>query len=181
MKYLIAFFCLLLVSNATIAQARSKAAKTPPPPSIHWMDLDEVEAQLKIQPKKIYILLYSENDGWCKMMDSKTFSNKHVIEYLNTNFYALRLNAESTDTLVFKGKKYGPVNESKLNALAAKFMNNKIRYPFNIIFDEKFEHPIPVPGYLDVPNLELMLKYVIEAQHKKIAFDKFKDEFEGSW
>lgn len=148
---------------------------------IQWLSLEEAQEQMKLAPRKVYVDLFTDWCGWCKVMEAKTFSNKHVIEYINENYYAVHLNAETGDSLLFKGKKYGRIEESKTNSLAATLMNNKLTYPTSIFFDEDFLNPQPVPGYLDIPTIELILKYIATNKHKSVPFEKYKKEFKSNW
>ena len=59
---------------------------------IHWLSLEEAQEQMKVLPKKVYIDIFTDWCGWCKQMDAKVFTNKNVIDYLNTNYYAIHTN-----------------------------------------------------------------------------------------
>ncbi len=182
MKYLILVVLLSQLSFYTLAQTKGKpSAVTPKPIGIHWMSLEEAQEQMKILPKKVYIDIYTDWCGWCKVMEAKTFTNKNVIDYMNDNFYAVHLNAETADSVFFKNKKYGRLDGSNTNELAATFMNNKLSYPTSIFFDELFANPQPVPGYLDIPTIEMILKYIGTNKHKSVPFEKYKDAFKGTW
>ena len=181
MKYIIASLLFFLFTFDTLGQGGAKKNIAAAPASIHWMSLEEAQEQMKVIPKKVYIDIYTEWCGWCKVMEKKTFTNSQVIEYMNEHFYAVRLNAETADSLVFKNKKYGRLDGRNTNELAAEFMQNKLSYPTSIFFDEKFTNPQPVPGYLDVPTIEMILKYIGSNLHKQVPFDKYKDAFKGTW
>ena len=71
---------------------------------IHWISLEEAQEKMKSEPKKVYIDLYTDWCGWCKVMDKKTFSHKQVIDFMNTHFYCVRLHAETKDSILFKSK-----------------------------------------------------------------------------
>src|SRR5690606_15282352 len=46
---------------------------------INWMTWDEAQVAMKKQPKKVWVDVYTDWCGWCKVMDKKTFSNPEVI------------------------------------------------------------------------------------------------------
>lgn len=181
MKYLFCLFLFFQLHFICQAQTSSKPSKVRTSEGIHWLSLSDAQELMKVTPKKVYIDIYTDWCGWCKVMESKTFTNKNVIDYMNENYYAIHLNAEAADSLVFKGKKYGRVEGSKTNELIADWLHNKLSYPTSIFFDEMFVGPQPVPGYLDVPTIEMILKYIATNKHKSVPFDKYKKEFKGTW
>ncbi|MBL7754741.1 MAG: DUF255 domain-containing protein [Chitinophagaceae bacterium] len=148
---------------------------------IQWITLEEAEARMKQTPKKVYIDIFTDWCYWCKVMDKKTFSNAAVIEYMNANFYCIHINAESADSLTFQGKKYGRLPNSKTNDLTAQWMKDRISYPTSIFMEENFQNPQPVPGYLEIPVMEMLLKYFGENKHKSVPWETWTKTFKGVW
>jgi thioredoxin-related protein len=175
-KYTITLLTLLTIQLSSLAQNKTTISK-----GIQWMSVEEVQEKMKTEPRKVYVDVYTDWCGWCKVMDKKTFTNKQLIDYINSNYYAIHLNAEGKDSILFKNKKYGPLQGSKTNELAADWMMNKLSYPTSIFFDENFRNPQPIPGYLEVPMMEMILKYFGENKHKSIPWEKYKKEFIGIW
>jgi len=148
---------------------------------IHWMTLDQVQEAMKKEPKKVYMDIYTDWCSWCKVMEKKTFSNANVIRYMNQKFYAVRLNAEQKDSIRFLGKMYGFVPEYKANQLAVDILHGQMSYPTSVIFEENFLQPQPVPGYLDVSNMEMILKYLGENTYKTVPFPDYQQGFKATW
>jgi thioredoxin-related protein len=146
---------------------------------IKWLSWDEAQAQMAIKPKKVYVDIFTDWCGWCKVMDSKTFHNANVIKYMNENFYCIRFNSEKDNLVKFQGKVYELDNG--VNALATKLMNGKASYPTSIFFEENFANPQPVPGYLDLLNFETITNYLNSNSFKTTPFDQFKETFKPSW
>ena len=73
---------------------------------IKWITLEEAQKLTKKEPKKIIMDVYTHWCGPCKMLDRTTFADPKVIEHINTNYYAVKFNAESPDPVTFKGKEY---------------------------------------------------------------------------
>lgn len=46
-------------------------------------------------------------------MDNSTFADSVIAEYMNEEYYAVKLNSETTDTISFMGKKFINVPASK--------------------------------------------------------------------
>jgi thioredoxin-related protein len=163
------------------ASGAAEAAKPDDSTEIHWMTLDEVQVAMKKQPRKVFFDVYTDWCGWCKVMDKKTFSNKEVIKYMNKNFYAVKLNAERQDSVMFMGKLYGFVPGYRANQLAVDLLGGRMSYPTSVILEENFQNPAPIPGYLDVTMMEKILKYLGENIYKSKQFPDYEKEFVASW
>ena len=148
---------------------------------IHWMTLDEVQVAMKKEPRKVYMDIYTDWCGWCKVMEKKTFTNPNVVRYVNQHFYAVRFNAETKEQIRFGGKMYDFIPQYKANQLAVDLMQGHMSYPTSIIFEENFQGPQPVPGYLDVSNMEMVLKYLGENIYKTMPFPDYQQQFKATW
>ena len=73
---------------------------------IKWMSFDEAIALQKENPKPIFMDVYTDWCGPCKMLDKNTFQTKEVSEYINANYYAVKFNGEGNTTLNYKGRKF---------------------------------------------------------------------------
>lgn len=147
---------------------------------IHWMSIDEVQVAMKKAPKRVFMDVYTGWCGWCKVMDKKTFTNPEVIKYMNKNFYAVKFDAERQDSIRFMGKMYGFVADYRAHMLAVELLRGQMSYPTSVILEEEFQSPQVVPGYLDVPTIERVLKYINE-NNKTKTWEDYSKEFKPSW
>ena len=60
-------------------------------------------------------------------MDASTFKDPNVAAYLNTNFYPVKLNAETRDTITFNGKTYTNSQSAKVKKVIND-LNKKITF-----------------------------------------------------
>ena len=74
--------------------------------SIRWINFEQLEDSLTIRPKKVFVHFYTDWCTYCKKMDEAAFKNASVIKLLNTKYYAVKMNAESRDTITFGGKQF---------------------------------------------------------------------------
>src|SRR6516225_7746018 len=97
---------LFYLSSAILFMSFS-ATHRAPSDQVEWMSLAQAETAIQKEKKPVLIDLYTDWCGWCKVMDKKTYSNKHVIEYVQDKFYPVRVNAESRENIIWNGKTYG--------------------------------------------------------------------------
>lgn len=163
----------------TPARVQAKASTAVSDKEIHWISLDELQQRMKAAPRKVYIDVYTPWCGWCKVMDQKTFTNPNVIKYINEHYYAVKFNAEQTDSVHFMGGHYGL--EGRTNQFAVQLLRGQLSYPTTVIMEENFQNPQLIPGYQDVKNIEPILKYLAENHYKATPFDEYMKSFKASW
>ncbi len=141
--------------------------------AINWITIQEAERLSKKQPRKIVVDIYTDWCGWCKKMDQSTFSDEKVAKYVNKNYYAVKLNAETKEDIVLNGKTYKFNPQWGVNEIAAELLQGKMGYPSTVYLDEKFNMLAPVMGFYDVQKFDNLLRYYNENQHKKQSYDEF--------
>ena len=61
---------------------------------IKWLTLDEALAAQKKTPKPIFMDVYTDWCGPCKMLDKNTFHDAAIVKFISDNFYAVKFNSE---------------------------------------------------------------------------------------
>ena len=79
---------------------------TEPTETVKWISLAEAQEKTKSNPKTIFIDFSAEWCGWCKVMDKNTFSDAKVAAYMNENYYSVRLDYDSKESLEFFGESF---------------------------------------------------------------------------
>ncbi len=168
---------LLLIFIATLSSP--VLAKNIPPAgknrkgSINWMTLEQAAAQTKVNPRKIFIDVYTDWCGWCRKMEKSTFTNPAIAEYVNSKYYAVRFNAESREPITIAGKTYVYNEKYRSHELALALLQGQLSYPTTVYLDENLKMISPVPGYLDVPTFRQIIRYFGDNYYKKLTFDQF--------
>jgi thioredoxin-related protein len=143
---------------------------------IQWMTLADATKKMQQQPKKIFIDFYTSWCGWCKRMDATTFEDPAVVAYMNKNFYAIKFNAETHDSVRYKDKTYGFKPDYKSNEFAAQMLNGQMSYPTSVYMDESMAEIAPVAGYLTGEQLLPVLKYFAENIYKTKKWEDYMNE-----
>jgi thioredoxin-related protein len=106
---------------------------------IEWLTMGEAYKKNEKRPRKIFVDVYTDWCGWCKVMDRKTFSDPEVIEYVNKNYYAVKLNAEGR-----KEVKMGEFTTTEQGVASAFNVNS---YPTIVYIEKDFKTFTPQPGF----------------------------------
>ena len=146
-----------------------------------WITLRQASEQLRSQKKPVLIDLYTDWCGWCKVMDKKTYTNKKVSDYLATRFYAVKVNAETRETLEWGGKQYLFNERYRTNDFAIFLTQGQLSYPTTVILAPEGGAPQAIPGYMEPRDFELILKYFGEKHYLKTPFDAFQKTFTPTW
>ncbi len=157
---------------------------------IKWMSMNEALAAQKKQPKKIFMDAYTTWCGPCKLLDKNTFTNKDVINYINTHFYAVKFNAEGTEEITYKDFKYTNPNfdANRKGRNSQHFFANALKitgYPSLVFFDEQSNVIAPIMGYRTPKQLEIYLKMIAKDDYKELtsaeAWQKYEKNFKGTF
>lgn len=141
------------------------------------MSFEEAVKLNETAPKKIFIDVYTDWCGWCKRMDQTTFQDTAVIKYMNENYYAVKFDAEMSDTIVFGGYTY--VNEGGVNGrrgthqLAAAMLQGRLSYPSYVFMNENNQLLTVAPGYMDAKDIMPVLSYFATDAFKKQSFNDY--------
>ena len=180
-RVLLLAIALLSLTVVKAGDKKKTDAKPQAQKEIEWLTFEEAEKRMKTEPRKVWIDIYTDWCGWCKVMDKKVFTNPDVINYMNTKYYAIKFNAERQDSFSFAGKRWGFVPGQKINNLALQLTNDQPSFPTTVIMTENFQNPSAIPGYHAVPEVEGFMKYLAEDTYKTTKYEEYVKTFQPQW
>ncbi len=177
-SFLVTLAVLLSISFGYTASGQNEESK------INWVSIEEAERLSKENPKKIFVDIYTDWCGWCKRMEANTFSHPQIAAYINENFYAVKLNAEQAEPIVFRGNEYvneNPGTRRSSHNFARALLRGRMSYPSVAFFDEELNLITAIPGYREPKQFEPILVFFEEDHYlSQPNLDDFIRDFEGS-
>jgi thioredoxin-related protein len=165
-KILLVLFITAALNNPMYAQQK---------PDVKWYTIEEVQELVKTAPRKIYIDMYTDWCGWCKVMDQKTFTDEKIASQLNSSFYAVKFDAEGRDNVNFKNQTFKFIAQGTrgYHELAAALMQGKLSYPTSVFLDENLNLISPLPGYYPPEKLNPILEFIGDDHYKTTNYEQF--------
>tara|TARA_B110000285_G_scaffold235541_1_gene317942 strand:- start:4915 stop:5574 length:660 start_codon:yes stop_codon:yes gene_type:complete len=143
---LISGLFIFLFSISINAQSQSTEASG----TINWMSWQQMVEAQKVERKKVFMDLYTDWCGWCKKMDASTFVDPTIVNYMNTNYYAVKLDAEQKEDIEFNGYKFinpNPTGKRSTHQLAVSLLDGQLSYPSFVILDENISRQHIIKGF----------------------------------
>ncbi len=150
---------------------------------VNWMTIEEAQEAIQEEPRMIFVDVYTDWCGWCRRMTSETYGHPVIADYLNTNFYPVKLNAEQEEPLDFRGVTFENENLGErrpAHSFAIALLQGQMSYPSVAFFNEDLDLLTAIPGFRPPANMEAVLVFFNEGVYKeKPNLDDFVSEFEG--
>ncbi len=167
------FFALIAILSFTTTAF--ELHKSNPAPTLKWLTWNEAVELNKTAPKKILVDVYTEWCGWCKRMDKDTYQDEAIVNYLNANYYCVKLDAEMHEDVKFNDHIFKFMSEGRngVHELAASLMDNNMSYPTIVYLTQNFERVLISPGYKKPDALLPELKFTAEEIYKKKSWPDY--------
>ena len=165
-KLLLVIFFALVCLSKTYTQVES----------IRWYSIQQAEALMKKEKRKIFIDVFTNWCTACKSMEQATFMQQNIAKYLNDNYYPVKLDAEERNDINFRRKTYHFVMQSGVgfNELAAEFLKGQLSYPTVVFLDEDLNLIQAIQGFKAADQFEKIMTYFGDNNHKKVPWTKYE-------
>ncbi len=185
---------IVLLVFAALAVLAVNAQNT----AIKWHTFEEAVRLNKTEPKLIFIDLYTDWCGWCKVMDRTTFADTVIANYMNKNFYAVKFNAEGKDPVKFYGpmQRYDSLKKERVtvmdtvvfkheptagrngtHTLAMALTDGQLSYPTFVILDNNFQRLDIIKGYQQAPAFETQITFYGSGSNSTTPFQDYMNNY----
>ncbi|MCR9253156.1 MAG: DUF255 domain-containing protein [bacterium] len=167
---------LLIVSSFS-------GADYPKGETVEWISWEEAVRKVN-EPgntKKVFVDVYTDWCGWCKVMDKKTFNHPEVAKYMSENFYMVKFDAEQKEDVEYKGTtfKYVPSGRKGYHELAAALLHGELSYPSVLFLDEDMNLITKVPGFHPPEDFYPIARYFGDDKYLNEEWEEFRESFKA--
>ncbi|MDY0222123.1 MAG: thioredoxin family protein [Desulfobacterium sp.] len=121
---------------------------------INWQKYDTGMAMAGEQNKKIFIYFHAEWCSYCTKMEKTTFKNSSVIDYINNNFVAIKVDSDREQEVS---------REYYVRGLPALWF-----------LESDHTKITTLPGYVDANTFDSILKFINTESYDKMSYKDFK-------
>ena len=186
--FFITLFIFTFLSCTNSEQQNTAGTAASSKNTIEWLTIEQVQEKNKTAPRKVIVDIYTDWCGWCKRMDSEVFANPEIAQYIAQNYYAVKFNAESKQTINFKGNPYEYIDNGRngTNKLAFKLVlgdtpqNPGIGYPTFAFLDENLDRINAFPGYRNVQQMNTLLRYIAENHFSDLDLNQYESQLNNT-
>ncbi len=152
---------------------------------VHWLTFEQAIEKNKTEKRNIFIDVYTDWCGWCKVMDKNTFNEPLVARLLNEKFYPVKFNAEQTGDVVFNGTtyKFVPYGNKGSHQLAMALLNNQMSYPTVVFLESDYRSVFPMAGYRKPDEFHKYALFFSEGHQKdgQSAWTEFEKNYKSPY
>ncbi|GJM32687.1 MAG: hypothetical protein DHS20C18_16880 [Saprospiraceae bacterium] len=150
------------------------------PSEINWLTWDEAVQLSEKGKKKIFLDVYTEWCRWCERMDTTTFKDPGVVEYINANFYPVRFDAEYKEDIRYKDEVFKFVKNGKrgYHQLAEKWLKGRLSYPTLVFMDENQDVIQSIVGFKNTEKFRLIATYFGSNEYRVTPWSTYCRNYE---
>ena len=149
--------------------------------AVQWMSFEQAVEKSKTEKRKIFIDVYTDWCGWCKVMDKKTFSEPAVAKLLNEKYYPVKFNAEQREDVVYNGTTFKFIEHGGrgTHQLAAALLNNQLSYPSVVFLNEDFAIVHILQGFRQAPEFHKIAEFIGGDHYKTTKMDAWEPKYQS--
>ena len=146
-----ALLSLFVIGTVILAALVTRADETAN--RIGWLTYEAAKVKSEGQARKYFLFFSSRNCGYCRLLESKTFSNADVSAYINENYIPVRVDVDKDRRVAMRYRIQGVPDLRFLSKDGAE-IGRWI-------------------GFTEADHLLQLLKYIQTDSYQAMSFDEF--------
>lgn len=73
---------------------------------VQWMGFEALDDALRREARPVVLYFYTDWCAYCRKMDKRVFTKEEIASLLNERYYAVKMDAETSDTIDFEGQSF---------------------------------------------------------------------------
>jgi len=145
-------------------------------PKVEWKTVVEGFEIGRANGKLIFIDIYTDWCGWCKRMDQTTFIDSKIVNKLNSDFVAVKFNAEGNDTITYGPQTFvnpRPRVSRSTHSFTNVLLGERPGYPSFAILDANLTLIGLLRGFQTVEQLESVLDYFLSNEYVNKTYEEW--------
>ena len=134
--------------------------------------IEEAERRMAIEPKKIFVDVYTHWCGWCKKMDREVFNDPEVSGTLDELFTLAKVNGESRESITYKNRKTDGVGIAQDFGIRG--------YPSLIFLDSRGDMLPLIPGFVDAEKFLPIVMFLGNKDYEKMEWEAYLAEYNAA-
>jgi thioredoxin-related protein len=137
------------------------------------LSFEDALAKAKTENKRVIVDVYTDWCSWCKKMDKDVYGNSEIKKIVKKNFVFVKLNAESSETINYIGRKYTG-EELALYFEATGYPTTVFLEPDGSIIKFKYDSVTMknIPGYFKKDEFKKILNFFKDGKYKDSDLSK---------
>ncbi|MFC1513641.1 thioredoxin family protein [candidate division KSB1 bacterium] len=144
----VALLVIAAVSQNNPDKKADRYEKSP----VKWMSFDEGFKKAAADKKLLVVDVYTDWCTYCKKMDSETFTDKKVADYMVEKYVSIKLNAEAKETINYSKKSFTPMEWAGSMGVTG--------YPTVIFFEPDGKPITALGGYAEAKDFYDVLVFI---------------------
>lgn len=147
---------------------------------VNWITFGEAYKQCKLRPRPILIDVYTTWCGPCKMMSAQTFNHPQIAKYINENFYAVKFDAESKDSVKFDKYVFvssDPSNPKAPHQFAASILDNQLAYPSIVFLNNQIQRIDILKGFMPPAQFDAIVHYYGSGDYQTTKWTDYQKKY----
>jgi len=143
---------------------------------VAWIEFDDALRLAKLHRKPVLVYIHTDWCAWCKLLEQKALNDGPTVRYINRNFFAVKLNAETSDTIRYQGRSFTKAFGNQVHSLASIFLKGDYSFPSLFVLNPEGRLLTPMRGYLSPQELQDRLRYFAELDYHLMDWSAFEQK-----